>query len=90
MVGLSTDTATRLIRGRLRPHGKLVAARLDEVKAPAAREGKDRFEDCPTSGFDLGLSVFQLHTISALPLSLRADIPALKKPPSRPSSAKAA
>lgn len=48
---------------RLRPYGKLVAARFDEVKASASGEGKDRFDDFPTGGLDLGQGVFQLGAV---------------------------
>ncbi len=53
----------RLQTARLRPYGKLVAARFDEVKASASGEGKDRFDDFPTGGLDLGQGVFQLCAV---------------------------
>ena len=48
---------------RLRPYGKLVATRFDEVKAPAAGKGKDRFDDFPTGSLDLGQGGFQLCAV---------------------------
>src|SRR5690606_34111205 len=38
----------------LRPHRQLVAARLEEVEAPPAREGEDRLHDLAARGLDLG------------------------------------